>query len=420
MDERAGLRRRLVHLGLHKTNAAPQAPRPPARQASLPPGDEILTPHGTAFRIQTNYPRDHQHGFGQLADVLAFSPSLAAEIGGNRALEAHPLERLVYLDTETTGLAGGAGTLVFLVGIGTFEEGSFRLHQYFLRDPAEEAAMLHALDLDLAGRGGFVTFNGRAFDLPLLDMRFRIGLRKAWTSSAQPNLDLLSPSRRLWRRLLPDCTLGTIERSVLGVQRTDDDVPGAWIPEMYLNYLRTGETSEMARVLYHNAIDVLSLVGLTAHILERHGRQDLQALQGSEALAVARWHQAAGRAGTAEDAFRAAVARSETGVRIEALRHYSQHLRRDGRAAEAIGLWQEWHALDPADPSPCLELAKFYEWRAADLLAAQAWANEGLMCLTHWPADWRRKETWQAIEHRLTRLASKAARTSAADSPGRS
>jgi hypothetical protein len=186
---------------------------------------------------------------------------------------------------------------------------------------------------------------------------------------------------------------------------------------MYLNYLRTGETSEMARVLYHNAIDVLSLVGLTAQILERHGRQDPGALQGGEALAVARWHQAAGRAGTAEEAYRAAVARSQAGVRIEALRHYSQHLRGDGRAAEAVGLWQEWHGLDPADPAPCLELAKFYEWRAVDLLAAQAWANEALMCLTHWPADWRRKESWEAIEHRLKRLVRKAARSSGAGSP---
>jgi uncharacterized protein YprB with RNaseH-like and TPR domain len=408
MNDRANLHRRLTHLGLHKTSPAPQAPRPSAVQAVLPPGQEIPTPHGTAFRILTHYPGEHHHGLSQLSDVLGFPASLAAEIGGNRALGDRPLEHLVYLDTETTGLAGGAGTLVFIVGIGTFDEGAFRMRQYFLRDPAEEAAMLHALEEDLTGRGGFVTFNGQAFDLPLLDMRFRIGLRKSWAWSSQPNLDLLAPSRRLWRRTLPDCTLGTIERNVLGVVRTDEDVPGAWIPEMYLHYLRTGETGEMARVLYHNAIDVLSLVGLTTQILERHGRRDPAGLQGGEALAVARWHQAAGRASTAEDAYRTAVARSESGTRVDALRHYSQHLRRAGRAAEAVDLWQDWHALDPADPAPCLELAKYYEWQRRDLLAARAWANEGLLCLTHWPADWRRKDAWEAIMHRLDRLARKA------------
>jgi hypothetical protein len=410
MDDRADLRRRLTHLGLRRTPAAAQAPRPAVTHASLPAGEEILTPHGTAFRIVSRFPGDHQHGRSRLSDVLSYPPSLAGDIGGHRALAEIPLERLVFLDTETTGLAGGAGTLVFLVGVGTFDEGVFRLRQYFLRDPAEESAMLHALDEDLAERAGFVTFNGQTFDLPLLDMRFRIGLRRAWEWSTLPNLDLLTPSRRLWRRTLPDCSLGTIERNVLGVMRSDEDVPGAWIPEMYLHYLRTGETAEMERVLYHNAVDVLSLVGLTAQILERHSRPDPAGLQGGEALAVARWHQAAGRSNTAEDAYRAAVAHSESDTRIDAIKHYSQHLHRAGRATDAVPLWQDWHALDPADPAPCLELAKFYEWQAGDLLSAQAWANEGLLCLSHWPSDWRRKDSWQAIMHRLERLARKSAR----------
>lgn len=405
MSDASDLRRRLSRLGRAPGRKAQRTVATAAASRGLPEGEEIDTPSGPAFRMESVYPADHQHGSGALGEILGYSPVLAGQVVGSQVEGLAPLSQWAFLDLETTGLAGGAGTLGFLVGLGAFVDGRFRLRQYFLRDPAEEAGMLHALQEDLERAGGFVTFNGRAFDMPLLEMRYQIGLRRRWRLTAQPQLDLLYPSRRLWRRGLPDCRLGTLEGEVLGVERTEADVPGALIPGMYQDYLRTGDASELGRVIYHNAQDILSLVGLAAAVLRRHQDQDLESLTGEEALAVARWHQSRGRDQAADQAYRTAL-QGATGdsVRVEALRGYGVHLKRQGRREQALASWQEWHTLAPDDPTPCVELAKYFEWTAGDLAAAHHWALEGLLSMSHWPAGWRRDQARAALEHRLKRL----------------
>ena len=332
---------------------------------------------------------------------------LAAEVARQPGLRETSLEQLIFIDTETTGLAGGAGTIAFMVGVGAFVENTFQLRQYFLRDPGEERGMLHALQGDIEVAAGFVSYNGRTFDLPILEMRYMLGLRRHWPLSTWPQLDLLHPARRLWRRSLPDCTLGTIERHQLGVQRTEEDVPGALIPGLYLDYLRTGDASEMGRVVYHNAIDVLTLVGLTIQVLDRYQREDPSQLSGSEALAIGRWHHDAGRLEPAEMAYRKAVSSSELEVRLDALGYLTAHLKRQGRREEAVDGWQMLHSLAPDDPRPCVELAMHYEWHAPNLVEARRWAQEALVCLTHWTDNWRRDQAWASVEHRLARLARK-------------
>ena len=141
------------------------------------------------------------------------------------------------------------------------------LRQYFLRDPGEEDALLNQLVEDLAAATGWVTFNGRAFDLPILETRLTLN-RQRGALGQRPNLDLLPLARRLYRRRLPSCALGDLEKHVIGLQREQDDVPGALIPQMYIDYLRTRDPSEMRRVIYHNAMDILSMATLGAHLLE--------------------------------------------------------------------------------------------------------------------------------------------------------
>ncbi len=406
MTDSDALRRRLGRLGGGK-KPKPQAAKP---AQGLPPGEDLPTEFGQAFRLEQAYELDHQHGKTSLDELLNFSPQLAAEVARDPGLESVDLEGLLFLDTETTGLAGGAGTLVFLVGIGAFIQGQFRLRQYFLREPAEEQAMLHALSDDLEAAAGFVTFNGRAFDLPLVEMRYQMGLRRRWALTRSPHLDLLFPSRRLWRNHLPDCTLGTIERQVLGVERGEQDVPGALIPGLYLDYLRSGDASEMNRVLYHNAVDVLSLVGLTARLLRTHERSDLNALAGAEALGVARWHQNAGRYEQAETAYQAARSSSKQHVRLQALQRLSMFLKSQERRQEAVPVWEEWHQLAPEDIRPCVELTMVYEWHDVNHEQAMKWSQEALVCLTHWPAGWRRERAWGEVQHRVKRLNKKLQR----------
>ncbi len=408
MDDREKLRRRLSRLGKRKSAHKSSSRRKPHSnvRADLP-GEEIETSAGKAFRIQAAYPIDYRHGGRKLAELSGFQSEFAAKVAQDPSLDQVELADLVFLDTETTGLAGGAGTIAFLVGIGVFSEDRFEIHQYFLRDPGEERSMLLALEQDLSSRAAFVTFNGRAFDVPLLEMRFNLGARKRWPLSKWPHFDLLYPSRRLWRRTLPNCRLGTIEMHVLNVERTDEDVPGALIPGMYLDYLRSGDASGMRKVVYHNAVDILSLVGLTAEILQRHDEGEVPVLEPGEALGLARWHQGAGRGELARQAYRAALQGDDHELEAEALRHYTLQLKREDRRDEALTGWERWHELAPEDPRPCIELAMYYEWHKRDYARARQWAQEGLLCLSHWSKGWRREQMWEQIEHRLRRISAK-------------
>jgi hypothetical protein len=197
---------------------------------------------------------------------------------------------------------------------------------------------------------------------------------------------------------------------VLDVQRTDEDVPGALIPGMYLDYLRSGDATEMRKVVYHNAVDVLSLVGLTAEILARHDEGQVPALEPGEALGLARWHHGAGRVDLAEDAYRAALQAEDDDLKVEALRHYTTQLKREDRRAEAVSSWELWHELALDDPQPCIELSMYYEWHQHDYKHANRWAQEALMCLSHWNKGWRRDRIWAEVEHRIRRITEKQAR----------
>ena len=398
------LRRRLSRLGRAKRSTSDSSKMAPQHVRGLPPGEQLHTPSGTSYRIESLFAQQHIHGEHPLHQLLTLSGSLAAEIARQPEFQDLDLSRLAFIDTETTGLAGGAGTLAFLVGVGTFTPDGFRLRQYFLRDPAEEQSMLEGLLEDLTSAQGFVTYNGRAFDLPLLDARYTIALRRRLALNQRPHLDLLFPARNLWRRSLPDCRLLTVEKHILGVRRTGEDVPGAWIPRMYQDYLRTGNAADMQRVIYHNEVDILSLVGLTAQILNRHTDGQREQLTEAETLALARWHQTSGRVAAAEAAYRRVITAQDAALQREGLRRYTGLLKQQGRKKEALPGWETWHTIDPTDPQPCIELAKYYEWEVKDLQNAQTWTLEAMNSLSHWPQGWRRDQAWEAIEHRLRRL----------------
>jgi tetratricopeptide (TPR) repeat protein len=174
---------------------------------------------------------------------------------------------------------------------------------------------------------------------------------------------------------------------------------------MYLDYLRTGDASDMARVIYHNAIDILSLVGLSSVVLEKHLDQDPSGLAGGEALAVARWHEANGRTAEAEAAYQAAVRGSPNdALRAEALKHLTAMTKRQNRREQAVPSWIEWHEAAPDDPSPCIELAMYYEWEAKDLARSLEWAETAMGVVGKWPKGWRRDQRAAEIGHRISRL----------------
>ena len=178
------LRRRLERLERGKRKPSPRKRRR-TEVRDLPAGEEVETSHGMSYRIDTSYSADYQHGQSPLHEVMRYAPSLAAEVASDAGLERSKIERWAFIDIETTGLSGGAGTLGFLIGLGTFQADGFTLRQYFLRDPEEEAATLHSLRSDLKGVEGIVSFNGRTFDLPVIESRYTIAMRDRWRLSAR-------------------------------------------------------------------------------------------------------------------------------------------------------------------------------------------------------------------------------------------
>jgi len=171
-----------------------------------------------------------------------------------------PPAQVVYLDTETTGLSGGSGTLAFLVGVARFEGRRLWLRQWLLSGHAGEPALLSALAAELAGAAVLVSYNGRSFDAPLLATRFAMQRRPDPLARLMP-LDLLHPTRRAFARCWPDCRLSSVEQRLLGVRR-DDDLPGAEVPGVWRAWLTRGCGRDLPRVLHHNRLDLLSLVAL--------------------------------------------------------------------------------------------------------------------------------------------------------------
>ena len=174
------------------------------------------------------------------------------------------LENLLFIDTETTGLAGGTGTFAFLVGIGYFTENNFVVKQFFMTDPSAEKHLINALEVEFRKFSVFVSFNGKSFDIPLLKTRFILNQRNF---KQIENLDLLHLSRRLWKNVLDNCSLQNLEKNVLHKHRDlTNDIPGSEIPQVYFDYLENKDASLLKNVFHHNKIDIISMAALLKNI----------------------------------------------------------------------------------------------------------------------------------------------------------
>jgi len=226
-------------------------------------GSIIKNTAGKHFLALSTYSLDSVHGSHQLSDALHVSPASLAIIGNDAELATIDTATTAFVDTETTGLSGGTGTHAFMVGVGRFTDNDmFEVRQYFMRDFDEEAAMLTSLAGWLDGVSALVTYNGKSFDIPLLQSRF-ITARFRVNLDNMLHLDLLHAARRLWKRRLGDCSLANIERHVLKVMRTGD-VPGSLIPQLYFDYLNSRDARPLVPAFRHNRTDIISMVSLTA------------------------------------------------------------------------------------------------------------------------------------------------------------
>jgi uncharacterized protein YprB with RNaseH-like and TPR domain len=413
---RLGVQRGIAHL--RPPEPSPRVPLAASFSAgpypieSLVPGRVVETPSGVCYVAEEARLAGERRGHRALAECLAHSSETVSLLDRDPSLAAFDFRRAAFVDTETTGLESGTGNYPFLIGIGTFEGEAFVIRQYFMRNPAEEAAVLHLVTEQLDGRRPLVTFNGRAFDLPLLATRFALARQRPPFVGA-PHLDLLPPSRRLWRERLASRSLSDLEKEILGHWRTQADIPGWLIPQIYITYVHTGDGRELARVFYHNVEDILSMVTLAAHLCDSFaGPPDR--LHASEAASLGRWYEERGDWAAAEAAYRRALAGNLTdSFRRQVFLRLSLLLKHQERREEARAVWETWITSLPSDDlTPYVELAKHYEWRDTDLNAARMWTEWALHTARAWPPSPARTLALAELEHRLERLERKIKRPS--------
>lgn len=421
--------RRLQHLGVRRGRAGLAAPPAAALSPQADPlldlaarigAQEVWTPAGPCLVTTTRYPLDETRGGWALAALLAINGAATAACGRDARLAEFDFSRAAFLDTETSGLSGGAGTFAFMVGVGLFEEGGYAVHQLFMRSPAEERALLHALGELLARCTGLVTFNGRSFDAPLLNTRYALQRQPSPLANLL-HLDLLPAARQRWRLRLPSCALGALEKDVLGFQRTQEDVPGWLIPSIYQEYARSlGQPrpeviDDMARVFYHNREDIVNMAPLAAMLcapFEQAGAWTADpGLPPADWVSLGRCYEELDWQEVSEAAYRRALGASLTPeLRRVALQRLGWLLKRQQRRAEAAAIWHDWITSVPGpDVTPYEELAKHHEWQEVDLAAARKWTLWGLHTARQLPPGPAREETVAGLQHRLDRLERKLA-----------
>jgi uncharacterized protein len=346
------------------TEAAPA--RTPRRAEGLP-GGPAPTAFGPVHVRISAYDLSYRHGDAPIDAFLGAGPALAAlarlpmlaDAGAGGAL---------FVDTETTGLAGGTGTLPFLVGVGRFAgDRGFVVEQFLCRDPSEERAQLERVKGCLEAATHLVSFNGRAFDVPLLNTRF-VMHRLLNPGYALPHLDLLHVARRIFGRRLDDRSLGALEAAVLGFDRVGD-IPGHAIPAAYADFLRGGPVEPMIAILKHNAMDLVALAALGGVLARMYA--DPEAVEhAADHLGLARAAFAFGHSATGWRHLDGAAERAEGGDRAAALHLAAAEASRRRDWEKARDLLLELADTEPDDGLAHLALAKLYEHRFHDLAAA--------------------------------------------------
>ena len=368
--------------------------------------------------VDRSYGSGHRHGRVPLMDAMPDPDGLWPHLRLLCSPEAPRPGGLLFVDVETTGLAGGAGTYAFLVGCAWFESGSgpagrpgavFRIRQFFLSTYAGERALLDGLAELASSITGVVSFNGKSFDLPLIETRF-LYHRMDTPFAGLPHVDMVHPARRLWRMdedagtgSEMGCRLAVLEQALCGVER-EGDVPGFEIPARYFRFVRSGDPRPLEKVFEHNRLDLISLALLVARASQLLDAGPGAARTAREALGLGRLYERGERFDLACEAYANAIAfgpAAGTEAYVAALRCYALLSRRLRRHAEAAEAWRRILDLRRCPPHISREateaLAVHHEHRVRDLQAARLFALQTL----RFEASVARQH---AVRHRLARL----------------
>jgi uncharacterized protein len=406
-EQLAILRRRIAKVD--RKYASPSlapAPRPdrnPARYfvEEWLSGQEVQTEFGAHFETERLYESHRRHGSMDIS-TLHELPGDLLDVISDGAAPASPPSNWAFLDTETTGLAGGSGTYAFLIGVGRITPEGFTLRQFFMRELKEEASLLHGLSAYLSQFDTLVTYNGKVYDQPLLETRYRMARSKPPFSSLA-HVDLLFGCRRLWKLRFDSCRLVELENQILGVER-EGDLPGEMIPYVYFDYLRTKEAWRIVPILHHNAIDILTLACLSAIVpWAFRSPEDAPISHGAEMVGLARWLCRIDQPERALVLFRRSLAK---GMRDEltfrTLWDIAKLEKRLGLEDAALATCSELaQCRNPFRLAALEELAKFYEHRERNYSMALEFTQTAL-AHEDTPLLRRRKDR---LERRLSKRA---------------
>ena len=375
------------------------------------------TPGAGFIVIDRVWPLDQWHGRRQVGSYQLESDAPLGLFDARLADAGAWARRVVFFDIETTGLSGGAGTVAFLVGCGWFDAGGFRVRQFFLAGPGGERVMLDALARVFGDCSLLVSYNGRTFDVPLMETRWAFH-RTAPPTGDLAHFDMLPAARKLWGRLERrtvasllrsaaddderSCSLSAIERGVLGFHR-HADVPGFEIPARYFHFVRTGEAAAVRGVLEHNQYDILSLAAVMAHAMWLAREGPMACRDGGEQIGLGRLYERAGDVDRAVEAYEMAARMGEQIERRHALARLAVLLRRASKFEASAAAWQgvldladRRVGLSPLERRATEALAIHHEHRARDLAKARGYAE----ALRTTASGAKRNE----ILHRLSRL----------------
>jgi uncharacterized protein YprB with RNaseH-like and TPR domain len=413
------------------------------QMAAVLGGRPVETPFGRCLVIDRRYEADRWHGsiqIGQceandLGALLILDPALSVSLcdrGQTPVDDLRTFPRTVFIDLETTGLSGGAGTVAFLVGCGFFDLGAFQVRQFLLTSYSSERALLWAVAEFFKDADLIVTYNGKSFDVPVMETRWLFH-RLQMPLDQVPHFDMVHPARRLWRPRAASvgaddggCRLVTLERTLFSVNRVGD-VGGFEIPARFFRFLRSGDPRPLEAVLEHNRIDLISLAAVMARAVELARTGHLACRDCGEALALGRIYERAAaderaartREGVMNDAascYRRGAESRAADIRAEALYRLALWHRRDRRFAEAAAIWRD--VLELTEPRGVRRmigmralrrfaaeaLAVHHEHRDRDLGSARELA---LFALEEAEADGRVAD---GVRHRLARLDRKIAK----------
>lgn len=420
MTDYSSLLKKLEGLGVKPGSSLPNLPASSGMKRHLGIEDVVdgrfeKSHFGKTFTVETKYPSPYFHGQQPLIPPTSFQTIW--KWAKYQDADLPGISNVCFLDTETSGLAGGTGTFVFMIGIGAFDKEGFTVTQLFMRDPSEEQAFLAVLSRLTSGYSTIVTYNGKSFDIPMLRSR-HVQNHFPFEMADWYHVDLLHLVRQVWRYSQESRTLKDMEVNVLNFQRAQEEVPGWLVPQLYFDYLQSKDPESMAGVFYHNAIDIVSLAALfsaTAQLLEYPFDPISVPKHEADLIALARIHENISSPQLAARLYASGIKGGlPVDLELTAVMRYADFCKHNGHSEEAILLWEKAVKMGCLDG--CIELAKYHEHQSCDLALAYQFTETAISLLPDSQLFSIRKLRSEII-HRQNRLMKKINKNST-NNPG--